>query len=70
MKLHQYQAKQEFLREQRSIQMELEQASKALIQSQQGELEAQRREEVALAEKQEALAEIERLKALLNQKNH
>ena len=74
---HQYQARQEFLREQRTIQMELEQAGQAVLQERYEKekalaekQEAQQREEVALAEKQEALAEIERLKALLNQKNH
>ncbi len=67
---HQYQARQEFLREQRTIQMELEQAGQAVLQE-------RHEKEKALAEKQEAqqreevaLAEIERLKALLNQKNH
>ena len=50
---HEYQARQNFLRQQRTIGKELE-----------GALE---REAKALAEKDEALAEIARLKALLEQ---
>ena len=60
---YQYQGRQEYLREQRSIQLELEQTSRALVQ-------AQRREEVALQEKEAALIEIEQLKAQLAAKNH
>ncbi len=60
---HQYQARQEYLREQRTIQLELEQTNQALTQ-------AQQREQLALLEKDAALAEIERLKALLAKKNH
>ena len=51
---YQYQARQEYLREQRTIQSELELANK--------------REALALHEKNLALAEVERLKALLAQK--
>ena len=65
---YQYQARQEYLREQRTIQHELEQARRAL-------LHASQREELALQEKQSAqqreelaLAEIERLKSLLAKK--
>jgi predicted transposase/invertase (TIGR01784 family) len=58
---HQYQARQEYLREQRSIQLELEDTTRELLQS-------KKREELALQEKQAALAEIERLKALLAKK--
>jgi predicted transposase/invertase (TIGR01784 family) len=79
---HQYQARQEYLREQRTIQLELEQAGRALLKerqekqaalqekesAQQREEGAQQREEAALQEKEAALAEIERLKALLSQK--
>jgi predicted transposase/invertase (TIGR01784 family) len=86
---YQYQARQEYLREQRTIQHELEQATKALLQANQREEAAnqreeaanqreeaaQKREELALQEKQVAqqreelaIAEIERLKALLAQK--
>jgi predicted transposase/invertase (TIGR01784 family) len=55
---HAYQARQNYLREQRTIRWEYEQ-----------NLEAERRaKEDALREKQAALAEIERLKALLAQK--
>ena len=64
---YQYQARQEYLREQRTIQYELEQSNLR-------EEAAKRREKLALqekhaAEKREklAIAEIERLKALLAQ---
>ncbi len=76
---HQYQARQEYLREQRTIQLELEQASRALLKerlekeaAQQREEAAKQREKTALQEKETvqqekeaALAEIERLKAQL-----
>ena len=86
---YQYQARQEYLREQRTIQHELEQARRALLQANQREQAAkkreeaaqkreeaaQKREELAQQEKQAvqqreelAIAEIERLKALLAQK--
>ena len=86
---YQYQARQEYLREQRTIQHELEQATRALLQANQREAlalqekqAAQKREALALQEKQAAqlreeatqqreelaIAEIERLKALLAQK--
>jgi len=65
---YQYQARQEYLREQRTIQHELEQATRALLQ-------ANQREQLALQEKQAsqqreelALAEIEQLKSLLAKK--
>jgi len=65
---YQYQARQEYLREQRTIQSELEQAKKR-------EEAANKREALALQEKKAsenrealALAEIERLKALLAHK--
>ena len=60
---HQYQARQEYLREQRTILRELEETSRELLQ-------AKLREELALQEKEAALAEIERLKALLANKDH
>ncbi len=94
---YQYQARQEYLREQRTIQHELEQARRALLQANQREEAAKKREELALQEKQSAqkreeaaqkreelalqekqvaqqreelgIAEIERLKALLAQKD-
>ena len=73
---HQYQARQEYLREQRTILRELEETSRELLQ-------AKLREELALKEKQSALqdkqsallekeaalAEVERLKALLANKD-
>lgn len=58
---HQYQARQEYLREQRTIQRELEETSRELLQ-------AKLREEAALKREKAALAEIERLKALLDKK--
>ena len=65
---YQYQARQEYLREQRTIQSELELANKR-------EEAANKREALALQEKKAsenrealALAEIERLKALLAHK--
>ena len=58
---YQYQARQEYLREQRTIQSELELANKR-------EEAANKREALALQEKNSALAEVERLKALLAQK--
>ena len=57
---YQYQARQEYLREQRTIQSELEQANKR-------EEAARNREEAANKREALALAEIERLKALLAQ---
>jgi Skp family chaperone for outer membrane proteins len=57
---HAYQARQEFLRQQRSIQQELEKERAAK--------EAERQaKEAALQAKEAALAEVARLKALLNQ---
>ncbi|MFI3198394.1 MAG: Rpn family recombination-promoting nuclease/putative transposase [Methylococcaceae bacterium] len=51
---YQYQARQEYLREQRTIQHELEQARRALLQANQREDAAKKREELALQEKQAA----------------
>jgi predicted transposase/invertase (TIGR01784 family) len=79
---HAYQARQNFLREQRAIQKEREEIQKEREEIQK-ELEQERQEkqtalqekqaalqeaEIALREKQVALAEIERLKALLAEK--
>ena len=66
---HQYQARQEYLREQRTIQRELEETSRELLQAKLREEAAWKREELALQEKEAALAEIERLKALLANKD-
>ncbi len=55
---HAYQARQEFLREQLTIQHELDAERKAKV-------EAIEREQIALEREQKALEEIERLKALL-----
>ena len=57
-----YQARQNFLREQLTIQHELDEERRA-------KLEAEKREQVALADRQAALEEIERLKALLAKNN-
>lgn len=67
---HQYQARQEYLREQRTILRELEETSRELLQAKLREEAAQKREELTLQEKEAALAEIERLKALLANKDH
>ncbi len=80
---HQYQARQEYLREQRTIQLELEQATRALMHAKEREIALQQREaaakerEIALQQREAAaqqrevaaLAEVERLKALLAQKS-
>jgi predicted transposase/invertase (TIGR01784 family) len=67
-----YQARQEFLREQRTIQFEYEQKISQLEQNQlearNRELAAQKREEEALQQRNAALAEVERLRALLANK--
>ncbi|MEY4718398.1 MAG: hypothetical protein RL563_1016 [Pseudomonadota bacterium] len=67
---HAYQARQNFLREQQTIQHELETALEEKQAAVDREQAAMDREQVALAEKQAALAEIERLKAMLEQKPH
>nr|MBZ4203176.1 hypothetical protein [Methylovulum sp.] len=61
------QARQEYLREQLTIQLELEATGEALLHAQQREQEAKQREQEAMQREQEALAEIERLHALLRQ---
>lgn len=75
---HQYQARQEYLREQRTIQMELEQSAQALKEAKEREAAALLEKE-AIANEKDAIigaitkekdAEIERLKALLEQKPH
>lgn len=71
---HQYQARQEYLRIQRSIQMEQEQSAQALLKERQEKEAALQREKEkdAIIESltKEKDAEIERLKALLNQQSH
>ena len=52
---NQYQARQDFLRIQRTIQMELKQAEQALLQERQEKLESQQREALALQEKDAAV---------------
>ena len=72
---YQYQARQEYLREQRTIQSELELANKREEEANKREAlalnekkVAEQEKKVALQEMNLALAEIERLKALLAQK--
>ena len=65
---HAYQARQNFLREQKTIQLELEDEREAKLQALIALREATEREQAAAAREQEALAEIERLKALLENK--
>jgi uncharacterized protein YhaN len=67
---HQYQSRQEYLREQRSIQLELEQTSRALLKERLDKEAALQEKQVALQEKEAALIEIEQLKAQLAAKNH
>jgi predicted transposase/invertase (TIGR01784 family) len=67
---YQYQARQEYLREQRTIQHELEQATKALLQANEREEAANQREEAGKKREELAIVEIERLKALLAQKEN
>jgi hypothetical protein len=69
----QYQARQEYLRQQRTMQLESEEAKQreavALREKNialQEKRAAQQREQVAQQREQAALAEVERLKALLN----
>jgi predicted transposase/invertase (TIGR01784 family) len=61
----QYQARQEYLREQRMLQRDLEKLDKL----QKSEQAALQREQLALQREQQALLEIERLKALLNKQS-
>ena len=64
---HAYQARQNYLREQRTIQIEREEDLRAMEKMQQ-ELERERMEkQAALQREKSALTEIERLKALLAQ---
>lgn len=65
---HAYQARQNYLREQRTIQKEREAIQKELEQERQEKQAALQREEAALQREEAALQEIERLKALLTGK--
>ncbi len=65
---YQYQARQEYLREQSTIQSELELANKREEAANKREALALHEKKVAEQEKNLALAEIERLKSLLAQK--
>ena len=72
---HAYQARQEFLRQQRALEQGLErerQAKEAERQAKEAERQAKeaalQEKEAALQEKDAALAEVERLKALLAQR--
>ena len=66
---HAYQARQEFLRQQRGIQRELDEARAAKEAERQAKEAERRAKEAALQAKETALAEVERLKALLKQKD-
>ena len=66
---HAYQARQEFLREQLTIQHELDAERKAKAEAIEREQTALVREQTALIREQMALAEIDRLKALLAKNN-
>lgn len=54
---HQYQARQEYLREQRTIQLELEQTSKALLAERQAKQAALKEKQLAMKDKQVAMKE-------------
>ena len=62
---HAYQARQNFLREQRTIQLELEQERLEKQEALRREETALRREEAAIQEKEALMREIEQLKAAL-----
>ena len=62
---HAYQARQNFLRQQRSIERELEAAAQSVSAAREREEAALQREEAERKAKEAALAEIERLKAQL-----
>jgi hypothetical protein len=64
-----YQARQDFLRQQGTMEYELNEERKAKLEAQKREQEALTQKQAALAEKQAALAELERLKALLAKYN-
>jgi hypothetical protein len=71
-----YQARQDFLRQQGTMEYELDEERKAKLEAQKREQEALTQKQTALAEKQSALAEkqaalaeLERLKALLAKYN-
>ncbi len=66
---HAYQARQNYLRQQRTIEKELEQERQEKQAALQEKQVALQEKQAALQEKQAALAEIERLKALLAGKN-
>ena len=66
---HAYQARQNYLREQRTIQVEIEQMQQELERERIEKQAALRDREAALQREQSAQTEIERLKALLAQSN-
>ena len=65
---YQYQARQEYLREQRTIQLELDQNAELLVRTERDLLEERREKLEAQQREAAALAEIQRLKALLAEK--
>jgi len=62
---HEYQARMNYLRQQRTIERDLEDMRKETLQARQEKEAAVQREAQAMREKEAAFAEIERLKALL-----
>jgi N12 class adenine-specific DNA methylase len=66
---HTYQARQNYLRQQETIQYELDEERKAKEEALKTAEEALKAKNQAIQAKNDALAEIERLKALLDEKN-
>jgi hypothetical protein len=64
-----YQARQDFLRQQGTMEYELDEERKAKLEAQKREQEALTQKQIALSREQAALAELERLKALLAKYN-
>ena len=64
---HAYQSRQNYLREQRTIQVEIEQMQQELERERMEKQAALQREQASLQEKESMQAEIERIKALLAQ---
>ena len=65
---HEYQGRQNFIRQQQSIQSELDAEREGRLRALQREQTAMQREQTAVQREQAALAEVERLKALLADK--
>lgn len=65
-----YQARQEYLRIERTVQRELEEAKEREVAALQREALALQEKDAVLEREAAALADVERLKALLNQQSH